>query len=1144
MKKDNLSLFMEKYVSGGTTARKRLKRYQGPEESIVGKKRINPINSTFIFQSGKDTDELLNKGVIANRARCAYTDADGNCLGSAKLYFDRHVASQVGVPNTWSILEDARGSWNNVEGSIDSWDFHGLLQGPGKGTGVFKATEYDSWNKLDKSEQEKIYKWLPLGTVVGMGGANNMYDLSNAINKSIGAIPNRHSGIVVSHMDDGTPLMFDYGEITPLTKPHYNFPITNITVPNEYMYLSPKPNATLFPNDSWASTKFLEPGEEGYDPKEPKTVLLNKPEDWQNLVSKNNPEYSKDVFNTGTVEYDPNDVLLLNKPNIRKSNNSLDNETEYSDEEKIFVNGLNEAIPTLMALTGKSQKELNEKAKVAFGILQNETRGGRSLIASSKQNVAQLREFVGGESASRGLTRMKWTDLIGENNDTKFAKFAKDLGITSATFSGTSADQIKKQAAATLALLLTRSGHIEGIDDLYLNAQQHNNPFPTDEKQWYLRRGEADYANTVIANASRIYSSSTGQGLPQQEEFIKNAQQRFKQSAVNPPAEQNILNQKATVQTNQPVLKSEPVVSEPVLKRTTKRSSGTSETELKIDQEKIDAIRKFLSNTNKETGGPTSSKAKEILTDGLVHGHPLTDKQKKYFGWIAGGMKQDGGSLPIHQGEKSQTGNTKILTYASNPEYFDNRAVYHDNPQYNDLIRKMVYSGTHGFNPDTGELVKLNQPVTVPKDIQALATQVGPTDAATLFRKNPELRNKVIEASTNEAYQNPLMYAPGMIGMSMLPVGFGMSYGLGQAGTQAAQGNYGTAAITAGLSALPLIPHIPKGVTYLKNDFIPRALQSDIASKLVNENILSNLAGRNITLQNMEKYNPVSIGEGGFGRAFQLEKFPNIIVKKGLSSQVEDIMGDVASYSTIPRRSNQIYPRYFSSGRKMLDPESPLYPIEVDYEVMSRVPGESLNQLTTKQIEKIPESAWKELLEQANFLRKNNVGIDWKGDNILYNPSTKRFGIIDLTPGASNTKPYWNEQILGNMSKDMSDLDARNRVKEMIIKKLKSKFVGTEAILKRRFMNELTDNSPNIFTLNSKDKAFANAFGQQMAQRANLPLEDWMMQYRNLSNPNATNPAIDALRVRKENIFSNVRNQKNGGSLTEKQKEYFGFAFE
>jgi hypothetical protein len=39
----------------------------------------------------------------------------------------------------------------------------------------------------------------------------------------------------------------------------------------------------------------------------------------------------------------------------------------------------------------------------------------------------------------------------------------------------------------------------------------------------------------------------------------------------------------------------------------------------------------------------SSSKAREILRHGSVRGHPLTPKQKRYFGWIAGGGAGYGG---------------------------------------------------------------------------------------------------------------------------------------------------------------------------------------------------------------------------------------------------------------------------------------------------------------------------------------------------------------------------------------------------------------------------------------------------------------------------------------------------------------------
>lgn len=35
----------------------------------------------------------------------------------------------------------------------------------------------------------------------------------------------------------------------------------------------------------------------------------------------------------------------------------------------------------------------------------------------------------------------------------------------------------------------------------------------------------------------------------------------------------------------------------------------------------------------------TPAKAREILRDGMVHGRPLTPKQEKFFGRIAGGAK-------------------------------------------------------------------------------------------------------------------------------------------------------------------------------------------------------------------------------------------------------------------------------------------------------------------------------------------------------------------------------------------------------------------------------------------------------------------------------------------------------------------------
>lgn len=48
-------------------------------------------------------------------------------------------------------------------------------------------------------------------------------------------------------------------------------------------------------------------------------------------------------------------------------------------------------------------------------------------------------------------------------------------------------------------------------------------------------------------------------------------------------------------------------------------------------------------------GNVSQNKAKEILRDGTVHGQPLTEKQKRYFGWLAGGAKAQTGGTPSPQ---------------------------------------------------------------------------------------------------------------------------------------------------------------------------------------------------------------------------------------------------------------------------------------------------------------------------------------------------------------------------------------------------------------------------------------------------------------------------------------------------------------
>ena len=48
---------------------------------------------------------------------------------------------------------------------------------------------------------------------------------------------------------------------------------------------------------------------------------------------------------------------------------------------------------------------------------------------------------------------------------------------------------------------------------------------------------------------------------------------------------------------------------------------------------------------NKNGGELSANKAKQMLHDKSAQGHPLTDKQRKFFGWVAGGRKAEGGDI-------------------------------------------------------------------------------------------------------------------------------------------------------------------------------------------------------------------------------------------------------------------------------------------------------------------------------------------------------------------------------------------------------------------------------------------------------------------------------------------------------------------
>lgn len=67
-------------------------------------------------------------------------------------------------------------------------------------------------------------------------------------------------------------------------------------------------------------------------------------------------------------------------------------------------------------------------------------------------------------------------------------------------------------------------------------------------------------------------------------------------------------------------------------------------------------------NEKKHGGDLSAAKAKQMLHDKTAQGHPLTDKQRKFFGWVAGGRKADGGMVGYKDGGDVPEG-TKLGKY-------------------------------------------------------------------------------------------------------------------------------------------------------------------------------------------------------------------------------------------------------------------------------------------------------------------------------------------------------------------------------------------------------------------------------------------------------------------------------------------------
>lgn len=95
-------------------------------------------------------------------------------------------------------------------------------------------------------------------------------------------------------------------------------------------------------------------------------------------------------------------------------------------------------------------------------------------------------------------------------------------------------------------------------------------------------------------------------------------------------------------------------------------------------------------NPEMNKGGLSPEKAKLILKDGTIRGKSITDKQRNYFGWVAGG-KKDGGV---------------IEEYADGGDVGDNTGTNAQNIKRIKTLRKYKQQLLTGKNPESPTLVK------------------------------------------------------------------------------------------------------------------------------------------------------------------------------------------------------------------------------------------------------------------------------------------------------------------------------------------------------------------------------------------------------------------------------------------------------
>jgi len=424
--------------------------YGTPEQYAEYSNKDSAIND-FFFSENEAAKEIHQ----TNASQCLKDSP--NCLSSAWLYYDRHLASNLGLPSSWQLKENA-GIYSGPKEtnlafpkygeSADSWDIaRAIMEGQGK-------SYYAAKDDLGEMYTTKKF-WkdlnLPVGAIINAGsrGGGLKYGRGDTYNEGAGLVPSNHSAMVVGYDAEGIPYIYDYGKIVKATDPKAlinSMGVTNIIAPKELT------------GQTYASLK-----------------KQNKLKD----------EITDLKFNISDNVY---------------------NQISDIDEYKPFIKNLESNKSEIMSALGISNKTYDEYARRAAAIALTETEGGNDASIRWK-GIIPVPSYITdkiGFGSSQGITQIN-TDVLFSSDKTK--KQMNALGITKDNYDPYNSKHI---AAATMIMLADADKVAMANLKKHSSNKQDLNPAAATYYQWNspstLVKGEAQGDNLNVKRFMNYYN--------------------------------------------------------------------------------------------------------------------------------------------------------------------------------------------------------------------------------------------------------------------------------------------------------------------------------------------------------------------------------------------------------------------------------------------------------------------------------------------------------------------------------------------------------------------------------------------------------------------------------------------------------------